>query len=719
MTESFNKELLSLQHIDWSNKESRRALEAELRDKGLVVATDKDGNIKEIMPLNEWTPEHVFTLKWNSASGIAPDGHYYQDPFPPDWSLVPNAPGRLDLNNIELLHGVKYAIEGETGIMAVVTEEGIKITHAGVYQDISDRDVSPAGKVWGSGPVGGMSPLWIEIDGWDDFMGAELNAKIEGVTLGDSSEEARRIESFPAEIEKLARNWREDLENVLTEHEVYKDLNLKPGTRILFTSGLLYWAQEYGTRFFQTEITPLIEIASTLTFLNGVEIESIMTAHTVEKTEAVESEDQTHAVGLWNIQKGDQPSLNRFQTVDSETQNEYLKARSGQMDMSKLGRLVSLEGFTVDGNLSTGDMREVLPSFEELKNRYENLLSRWEDGAGLDLLLVRNGDTQAQRAGKLGGVIETEEGVIDDTIAKRSAQRAYDIATQLWDTAAPDLVISSGRSSSLATIQIALGSIGEPYPFNSIQRDWRLNERSFGKGINKDVNEFDFELLHSFKDSLENGENFSYVHMKVLSFMIDLLETANEFYISMGRPLKAVVSTHEGPMQIMQAILNEVSSKDDVFTPIESTESTPYVLNKPFEWPQYVTEEEICEGICDGECDIAFEVCRDLLQSQNTVDSAAAVLILEELRKESFSVHQLEVINDALEDFKDQGEYKQARFLAMMEELVKSIGKETFTQAALRVISIVDGDERFHVRSKENLSLTHELQLMISIVACI
>ncbi|NCN45770.1 MAG: hypothetical protein COU63_02355 [Candidatus Pacebacteria bacterium CG10_big_fil_rev_8_21_14_0_10_36_11] len=624
---------LSLERVDWTNKEEKRAFEAELRQKGLVAAVAKDGEIKEVMPLSEWTPDHVFTLKWNSAPTTLPDGTYYEDPLPPDWSLVPNSKGRLDLNDLELLHGVKYAIEGETAIMAVVTEDGgIKITHAGVYQDISNRDVSPAGKVWGSGPVAGMSPMWVEIDGWDDFNGAQLNAQIEGIKADDVAGDARRVESFPAEIEKLARNWREDLEKVLLEHEVYKDAKLKPGTRLIFTSGLLYWAQEYGTRYFQTEVTPIINATGVLSFPNGIEVESIMSAHTVEKPDYQPTEDQKRALKLWETNRLTQDVSVSAQNADEETQAGYVKDRVNQRDPSKLGRLVSEPSFVTASNPEKAEILELIPSIDELRTRYQELLANWNYGAGLDLLLVRNGDSTPQRAGKLPGVINTNDGILDDTIAKRSAQRSYDIATQLWDTTAPDLVISSGRTSSLATIDVALWSIGEPFPVSAIVRDWRLNERSFGVGVGHKASEYGEEVLHSFSNAIAGGENFSFVHLKALSFMIDLLETVNQFYQETGRSMKVVVSTHEGPMQILQAMLKDLQSPEEIFQPIESTHTERFMLTEPMSFPTYVTDEELNEGIQTSQLNELEKLCAQALAADS--DSCAVALFINEQEKE-------------------------------------------------------------------------------------
>jgi len=589
---------LSLERIDWQDKGRRRAFEAELRRRGLVVAVAKDGTFKEVMPLKDWTPDDIFTLKWNSASMISPvTGEWYEDPLPPDWSLVPNAKGRLDLNDLELLHGVKYAIEGETGLIAEVQEDGtLKLLYAGVYQDISNRDVSPAGKVWGSGPVAGMSPLWVEIDSWDDFIGAELNATIEGVKADDIEGEAKRVESFPAEIEKLARNWREELIKVLVEHEVYVDAKIKPGTRFMFTSGLLYWAQEYGTRFFQTEITPIINAHAVLSFLSGIEVESEMVAHTVVEPEYEVTEVQGQAISLWQNNQIDQNVGISAQEVDVEIQAGYIKDRANQMDKGKLGRLVSENSFVTTANPDLEKMREVLPSITELRARYQQIKENWSAGAGIDLLLVRNGISTPEREGKLPGVIKTEVGILDDTIAKRSAQRSYDIATQLWDVPAPDLVIASGRTSAMATIDVALWSIGQPYPVKDIQRDWRLNERSFGDGVGHFANEFSEEELHSFEKAINSGENFSFVHLKVLSFMLDLLETANQFYQENGRAMKVVVSSQEGPVQLMQAILKGLTSKADIFAPVESTYNERFILDKPFDFPAYASDELVEEA---------------------------------------------------------------------------------------------------------------------------
>lgn len=613
---------LSLEKINWQNKEKRRAFEAELRQRGLVVAVAKDGTFKEVMPLKEWIPEHIFTLKWNSAPTTLPDGTYYEDPLPPDWSLVPNSKGRLDLNDLELLHGVKYAIEGETGIMAEIQQDGsVKILYAGVYQDISNRDVSPAGKVWGSGSVAGMSPLWVELEDWDDFVGAQLNATIEGIKEGDTDVEARRVESFPAEIEKLARNWREQLIKVLIEHEVYIDAKLKPGTRIIFTSGLLYWAQEYGTRYFQTEITPIINAHAVLSFLSGIEVESEMVAHTVKEPDYEVTETQAQAISLWQANQIEQNVGVVAQEVDEELQLSYIKDRANQMEPGKLGRLVSENSFVTTANPDLEKMREVLPTITDLRARYEKIKDNWQSGVGLDLLLVRNGLSTPEKEGKLPGVIKTETGILDDTIAKRSAQRSYDIATQLWDVPAPDLVIAAGRTSAMATIDVALWSIGQPYPVKDIQRDWRLNERSFGDGVGHLASEFSEEELHSFEQAISNGENFSFVHLKVLSFMLDLLETANQFYQENGRQMKVIVSSQEGPVQLMQAILKGLTSKTDIFAPVESTYNERFVLETPFNFPEYVADDLVEQATKTDDQRLMSIAARGLLVVSDTEEN--------------------------------------------------------------------------------------------------
>lgn len=587
--------------VPWHDIEAKRKLEEDLRKAGVVGVAKKDGSL-EVIPFKEFVPDHVFTAKWNSADIEIPTGTHaglYQDPLPIDWSLTPNPKDRLSTTDVELHRGIKYAIEGETGIMAIVTEDGLQITHAGPYQDMSDRDVSPAGKTWGNKTIAGMGPLWAEVNDWDELEGAQLNANITGRKAEDVEGDVPHIVTIPADINKLAKHWREGLVKKLQDHPVYKDAKLKPGTRILFTTGLLYWELDYEVRYFNSGVTPDIEMEVTLSLADGREFQSKMKAHTIDKPEKELTEPQSSAVRIWNETSTAGDAHTHTQEVSSDLQTKYQKDRASQQVKGKLERLVTNEGFTVRGNPSREEMQELLPSVDEIRSRYEGIKASWKEGSSIELTLVRSGTSIPESQGELTGVIENTDGTpLDDTLLKRSAQRSYDVGTEMWDKPAPDLIVTAGRTTPTGTMEIAMYGIGEPYPIKDIQRDWRLNERSFGSAIGQKSQDIPEAQLHSFTQAPEGGENYSTVQVKTMSFMMDVMETAQKFTQENGRPMRAVVCAQEGPMQIMRAMLNNESDPMAIFEPIENTEMVKVELDEPFAWPpEYVTEETLREGM--------------------------------------------------------------------------------------------------------------------------
>lgn len=696
--------------IPWHDRAQVHALEARLRTENMVGIAEKDGSLK-VMPMKEFVPNHVFTAKWNSAQIEIPFGTHagiYNDPLPIDWSLTPNPKDRLTLNDVELHRGVKYAVEGETGIMAEVTETGLKITHVGPYQDMSDRDVSPAGKTWGNGTIAGMGPLWIAVDDWDELEGAQLNANIVGFKSEEVDGEAPHIVTIPADINMLAKYWREELAAKLMEHPVYKDAKLKPGEKIIFTTGLLYWEQDYEVRYFRTDVTPDIQMEVTLTLMDGREVQSVMRAHTIDRPVAKANESQNRAINIWENTKSVKEAPTRTQPAPEGLAESYAVDRASQQTKGKLEKLVSVEGFSVGENPNTDDMREMLPTISQLRQRYEAIVSDWPEGAGVDLMLVRSGTGISESKGILTGVIDGPDGnPIDDTILKRSAQRAYDVGSLLWNEPAPDLLIASGSTTSMATLEIAMYGIGEPFPSSQIQRDWRLNERSFGKGIGRPASDFSPEELHSFENSLPNGENFAYVHLKTISFMLDLMESAKEFYETEQRPMRVVVATHEGPMQIMKAVLDGKKQTDDIFRPIESTHSERVVLTKPFEWPGYISDKALCNIISSDECASALKERKEDLTDADILQAATRLLTYR-----LSHIHTEEGVKTAIDDSLSFLESRQAHpnhILLIIDDLVRTIGHRKILPVISQLQRIISNDGLLDISSKDGISIISAL----------
>ncbi len=687
--------------IDWGNLEAKRDLEDELRQQGLIAIVEPDNSLVT-MPLNDFVPEHVFTLKWNSHRAAERN-------IPPDWSLVPNAPDRLDLQEIELFSGQKYALEGEVGLKAVVTETGIQLTHVGMYQDVSDRGISPAFKTWGTGKVAGMGPLWIRINGWEDLDDAEVYAEITGIKAEESEGEARRVEGFPSNVNTEARFWGKDLERTLLEHVVFKDAHLQPGTPIIFTGGLLYRRQEYGARFFETAITPDIEMSGTLTMRDGREVQSLMSAHTIDRPSRAVTEAQHLAISQWKAMRPEIQVPVRIPEASTELRQEYIDVQAAQQQDGKLLRILSPEAFKVGESPNREDLPQLLPAVDELRLRYHQIKEGWIQGAGIELTLVRNGDTEPQAKGVLAGVIQGESREpIDDTITKRSAQRSYDVGGLLWDKPAPDLVLTSGRSSDLATVEIALQTSGEPYPVRDIQRDWRLNERSFGNGIGHHENEFKPNQLFSFEDRIAGGENFSHVHLKSLSLMLDLMEAANNFYREEHRPMRVLVGTHEGPMLMLQAMLNNVGTPAEIFHRIESTQTVEVKVEKPFEWPSYVSEEVLnAELLKDVSAHVLSEH-QDKITS-DTLAQAAVTLISYRLRYEALDdpvlLNEIDLTIEELE----AGIKDSTAMPIHLDNLIHAVGPAKVIEVSRQMADILTRGPELNIESSEGLTLKRVL----------
>jgi broad specificity phosphatase PhoE len=574
----------------WTDQNMREGLEAQLREMGLIGIIESDGSIS-VRPIREFVSEHIFTMKWNShvsaEKGIAPD-----------YSLVPNAKDRLSLKSAEIMRGRKYAIEGEVAFMFTVTEHGVEVSHVGMYQDITDRSVSPANKTWGKSKVAGMGPLWLTIDDWDDVADADVFAQIEGfkiISEGDDGEPVHQTVGFPSNSEEQARFWGKDLERVLVNHPVFKDLELKPGETIMATAGLLYKREvSYGDRFVFADEVDTVKMGASLTLKDGRTVTSEMVATSVDIPPREPTIFQEAAVDKWKEALSVDQLPVRVSEGSPRLKEEYTRVQETNAAEEKLDKILTAEAFTVSSSPNVEDIEEALPSLSEMHRRYQELVANWPDGAGIDLLAVRNTDTVSEIKGELPGTIVGKDGsVISSPLTKRGAQKSYDVAAELWDEPDPDLVISSGLSSSLSTLEIALQAVGENFPVSMIQRDWRLNERYFADSVGKEETKFSPVDLFHFNRSVPEGENFTLVYIRTMSFMLDLLETAANFYNENKRKMRVVVGNHEGTMQMLKLLLNggELENDDKIFERIDGAKTFRFDIDKPFSIPPSILEK--------------------------------------------------------------------------------------------------------------------------------
>lgn len=198
----------------------------------------------------------------------------------------------------------------------------------------------------------------------------------------------------------------------------------------------------------------------------------------------------------------------------------------------------------MDGEVSSG-VTDLWParvrSWESLRDA---IASTADSRARIHLDVIRHGETVLNHAGRISGRAETdltERGRAQAALVGREFREPYDVT------------FDSGLRRSIDTLSIALSESSTTARLTF--RDPRLAERSMGvlEGEpSRPIPEYD---RGDFGWAPPGGEPYISVAQRILSFLLDL----SDYGQATGRNLRALASTHVGPMRILTSIVEEVS----------------------------------------------------------------------------------------------------------------------------------------------------------------
>ena len=194
-------------------------------------------------------------------------------------------------------------------------------------------------------------------------------------------------------------------------------------------------------------------------------------------------------------------------------------------------------------------------------------------GPLIQINAFRHGQTTANAEGLVSGVRDV--GLTD-----RGREEAAALAHHL--DGRYHAAFHSSLSRSEETLQIALRQ--SSVDIDAVIGDRRLAERSMGvlEGCpSRPLDPYDRgDLLWAPED----GEPYASVAARVLSFLVDLIGSAQRS----GTSLRVVISTHAGPMRILLAAATQATDPRAVLTGRYSNARLSYILLEELSWPPFL-----------------------------------------------------------------------------------------------------------------------------------
>lgn len=191
---------------------------------------------------------------------------------------------------------------------------------------------------------------------------------------------------------------------------------------------------------------------------------------------------------------------------------------------------------------------------------------------------IRHGESVSNANGLIAGAWDvplTAKGRFQAKILGLRLDAAYDLA---W---------SSRLKRSQETLGLALKTRRGLCEF--VCTDSRLNERSMGVLERTPRRTIEAYLDGDLRYAPEGGESYLQLTQRVLSFLVDLVLLGARSTV----PLRALVSTHVGPMRIIRGILERRRDRREVLK--QSFENAePYACElRELKWPRFLAREEV------------------------------------------------------------------------------------------------------------------------------
>lgn len=157
----------------------------------------------------------------------------------------------------------------------------------------------------------------------------------------------------------------------------------------------------------------------------------------------------------------------------------------------------------------------------------------------LTLHIFRHGETLRNQLGLVTGAS-------DEPLTPMGRQQALSLGYQLESRY--DLAFSSSLSRSRDTLLLAMSS--GCVTARAVFTDSRLDERRLGVLEGQPARPLEPYARGELGFAPAHGESYETVALKILSFLIDLAEYADQSHVQ-----KVVISTHMGPLRILIGVL--------------------------------------------------------------------------------------------------------------------------------------------------------------------
>ncbi len=237
-------------------------------------------------------------------------------------------------------------------------------------------------------------------------------------------------------------------------------------------------------------------------------------------------------------------------------------------------------------------LREILPKIEYLYQQYLKLKEEIGKTA-IDFSFIRHTQTTHNEAKKFTGTVDAE-------LTEKGYEQAQAMGKNL-EGEEFDLVVRSGLSRTDVTVRETLKSAGIEIPEERFVIDQRINERCYGEygGQKKDSLAAEEKAKgFSYGRFFPGGENYSMVLGKLIWFLNDVYKLAQKFQEQNNRPIKILVSGHNGSFRMLFGILDEIKDREEIRkkkTP--QAEVIRYSNQQLPNWPKFISNEELQNNI--------------------------------------------------------------------------------------------------------------------------
>lgn len=193
---------------------------------------------------------------------------------------------------------------------------------------------------------------------------------------------------------------------------------------------------------------------------------------------------------------------------------------------------------------------------------------------------IRHGESEGNANGLVTGSWDaplTQRGVEQARILSHSIHAFYDIA------------YCSVLSRSKETLRLAAEDrVETTFTFS----DQRINERSLGVLEGKSRRDLSQYALGDLSFAPAGGESYLDLTRRVLSFLVDLFDTANRH----GIGVRVLVSTHAGPLRVLAGVLDGITEPREVLAREFSNARLYSRCIAEVSWPRFLPETEYLNG---------------------------------------------------------------------------------------------------------------------------